>query len=134
MQAAKQRIGETARARRTHASGSSPAFAAADDTALLSALPIAAAIIGRNPDGSLKVLAHNSRFVEAVASSTCTAIDWDEAECLHSGPVAELFERYFADPLCDGELDFRDGEGIAARYLRIKLAPLPKRADRCRDA
>jgi diguanylate cyclase (GGDEF)-like protein len=133
MQAANQRIGEPARARRTLSSGKSPAlaspFATADDTALLGALPIAAAIIGRCPQGSLKVLAHNSRFVEAVARSSCDALDWDQAECLQAGPVAELFEHYFADPLCDGELDFRDGDGVAARYLRIKLAPLPKAAD-----
>jgi diguanylate cyclase (GGDEF)-like protein len=138
MQAAHQRKGETAPAPRTYASGNSPApghaalapaFATADDTALLDALPIAAAIIGRCLDGSLKVLAHNSRFVDSVARSSCTALDWDQADCLQTGPVAKLFERYFADPLCDGELDFRDGDGVAARYLRIKLAPLPKGED-----
>ncbi|HUG46043.1 MAG TPA: EAL domain-containing protein [Sphingomicrobium sp.] len=126
MQAAQQREGENTRARRTGVSGASPALVAADDMALLSALPIAAAIVGRLPDASLKVLAHNSRFVDAVARSSCTTVDWDQADCLQAGPVAELFERYFADPLDDGELDFRDGEGVAARYLRIKLAPLPK--------
>lgn len=94
--------------------------------ALLGALPIAAAIIGRDDDKSLKVLAHNSRFVDAIARSTCTATDWNEAECLKDGAVAELFEDYFADPLSTGELDIRDGEGVAARYMRIKLAPLPK--------
>jgi len=99
-----------------------------DDTHLLSALPIAAAIIGRDAPGSLKVLAHNSRFNEAIARSTCTASDWNQAECLKSGPIADLFEQYFTDPTSAGELDFRDGEGVAARYLRIKLAPLPKAA------
>jgi diguanylate cyclase (GGDEF)-like protein len=101
-------------------------LATANDVGLLSALPIAAAIIGRAEDGGLKVLAHNSRFIEAVAQSTCTATDWDEADCLKSGPIADLFEGYFADQLATSELDIKDGEGVAARYLRIKLAPLPK--------
>jgi diguanylate cyclase (GGDEF)-like protein len=40
-------------------------------------------------------------------------------------PIADLLTNFFAgsDPV--GELDFRDGEGFAARYFRIKLAPLP---------
>jgi diguanylate cyclase (GGDEF)-like protein len=103
-----------------------PPLATANDVGLLSALPIAAAIVGRAEDGALKVLAHNSRFIEAVAQSTCTATDWNEADCLKGGPIAELFEGYFADQLSVGELDIKDGEGVAARYLRIKLAPLPQ--------
>ena len=98
--------------------------AAGDDLALLSALPIAAAVIGQDDDGKPMVIAHNSRFLDAVVRSTCTATDWNDADCLKSGPIAELFESYFRDPLSAGELDFRDGDGVAARYLRIKLAPL----------
>ena len=126
MQAAEQRSRGPTRARRGDRRGSLLPLATADDSALLDALPIAAAIVGRGEDGSLKVLAHNSRFFEAVARSTCTAANWDEAECLKGGAVAELFEDFFADPLNSGELDLKDGEGVAARYLRIKLAPLPK--------
>jgi len=126
MQAAEQRSGVPTRVRRNDAQGSKPHLATADDTALLGALPIAAAIIGRDEAAALKVLAHNSRFVETVARSTCTATDWNEAECLKGGAIADLFEEYFANPLSAGELDFKDGEGVAARYLRIKLAPLPK--------
>jgi diguanylate cyclase (GGDEF)-like protein len=48
---------------------------------------------------------------------------------MKSGPVGALFDEYFADPLSGGELDIRDGEGVAARYLRISLAPLPNGAD-----
>ncbi len=106
----------------------------AGDTTLLGALPIAAAIVGRAADGTLQVLAHNSRFADRVRMSACTASDWNSAECLKSGPIAELFERYFDDPLSSGELDIRDGDGVSARHLRIRLAPLPKgssRMDRC---
>jgi diguanylate cyclase (GGDEF)-like protein len=125
MQAAEQRTGGRARARGRDSPELHAAAVAGDDLALLSALPIAAAVIGRDNDGNPMVLAHNERFVDAVALSTCTASDWNDADCLKSGPIAELFESYFEDPLSAGELDFKDGEGVAARYLRIKLAPLP---------
>ena len=96
-----------------------------DDAALLGALPIAAAVLTHNNDGAIRLQAHNERFRETVAQSTCSALEWDDAECLKAGPIAELLTKFFAgtDPL--GELDFRDGEGFAARYFRIKLAPLP---------
>jgi diguanylate cyclase (GGDEF)-like protein len=93
---------------------------------LLDALPIAAAIIGRKSKAKLEVLAHNGRFRETVAQSSCSAVDWSEADCLKNGPISELIHSYFAGSNPEGELDFRDGEGIAARYLRIKLAPLPR--------
>jgi diguanylate cyclase (GGDEF)-like protein len=128
MQAAEQRTGSRTRAHASDASGTPAALAGRDDIALLSALPIAAAVIGRDEDGKASVLAHNSRFVDAVARSTCTATDWNEADCLKSGPISELFESYFSDPSSAGELDIKDGDGVAARYLRIKLAPLPAAA------
>ncbi|MFP5328889.1 MAG: putative bifunctional diguanylate cyclase/phosphodiesterase [Alphaproteobacteria bacterium] len=102
-----------------------PPLATADDTALLDALPIAAAVLGRAEDGATVVLAHNSRFFDAVALSSCTATDWNKADCLKEGPIAQLFEGFFNDPLSGDELDIKDGEGVSARYLRIKLAPLP---------
>jgi hypothetical protein len=126
MQVAEQRTGRRTRARRSDASGRPAVVAAGDDLALLSALPIAAAVIARGDDGSPKILAHNSRFAEAIALSTCTTADWNDAECLKTGPISELFEEYFNNPCSAGELDLKDGDGVAARYLRIKLAPLPK--------
>jgi diguanylate cyclase (GGDEF)-like protein len=101
---------------------------------LLDALPIAAAIVERATDKSLCVTAHNSRFLGAVEQSSCTSVDWNDAECLRSGPIAELLNGFFDGTDLAGELDFRDGDGLAARFLRVKLAPLPKRngaAARC---
>ncbi|HVM38968.1 MAG TPA: hypothetical protein VM265_11355, partial [Sphingomicrobium sp.] len=80
----------------------------ADDAALLGALPIAAAVITRTICGQLQVLAHNSRFTDAVERSTCAALDWNQAECLRSGPIAELLTRFFDGEDCVGELDLRD--------------------------
>lgn len=92
---------------------------------MLGALPIAAAIIGQCDDGCMTVLANNERFRETVEGSTCQALDWNRAECLTEGPIAALLREFFADPCSTGELDFRDGEGVAARYFRLKLASLP---------
>ena len=97
----------------------------ADDAGLLEALPIAAAVIERTGDGELRVTAHNPRFRETVTQSTCTADDWNEADCLKSGPISELIHAYFDGTDPSGELDFRDGEGISASFFRVKLAPLP---------
>ncbi len=126
MQAASKRLPGPASHRRKATSGAQPHLASAEDAALLGALPIAAAVVARLEDGGIRVLAHNSRFRETVDQSNCNALEWDEAECLKAGPIAELLTNFFAgaDPI--GELDFRDGEGVAARYFRIKLAPLPR--------
>ena len=125
MQAAVNRLLDTKTVRQTEKSRARPHLATADDAALLGALPIAAAVIGK-ADYGLKILSFNERFRETVELSTCTALDWDEAECLKDGPIADLMHQFFADPVASGELDFRDGEGVAARYFRLKLAPLPQ--------
>src|SRR5438270_14033644 len=104
-----------------------PHFAAADDTALLNALPIAAAVIERNDKRKLEVTVHNSRFVDTVDKSKCTALDWNEADCLKQGAIADLIHSFFdrTNPL--GELDFKQGEGVSSQFFRLKLAPLPRR-------
>ena len=134
MQAAAHRLPRSERQRRTDNSGAKPHIATADDTGLLDALPIAAAIIERAAGAKLTVAAHNSRFFDTVQLSACTASDWNEADCLKSGPIAELLQAFFDGSSMAGELDFKDGEGVASRYFRVKLAPLPKRrasAARC---
>src|SRR5688500_8359935 len=125
MQAAAKRLPGPGRHRRSATPDARPYVATADDAALLGALPIAAAVIARHDDGGVHVLAHNSRFRETVDQSTCTALEWDKADCLREGPIAELLTNYFAGTDTLGELDFRDGDGVSARYFRIKLAPLP---------
>ena len=127
MQAAADRLSRPTRHRRAENIGAKPHLATADDAGLLDALPIAAAIIERGADAKLKVSAHNSRFLDTVRASTCTAMDWDQADCLKEGPIGDLLHSYFDGSDPNGELDFRDGEGISSRFFRVKLAPLPKR-------
>ena len=126
MQAAASRPASVQRLRRSDRLNAIPQSAAVDDIGLLNALPIAAAIIERADEGALKVAAHNSRFVDAVEQSNCTALDWNEAECLKAGPIAELIQNFFDGSDVTGELDFRHGEGVSAHFFRLKLAPLPK--------
>lgn len=125
MQAAAQRLPGSVRARQREIQGGAPPFATADDAALLAALPIAAAVVARSDDGCMAVVANNQRFRDMVEASSCTAVDWNAADCLREGPIATLLESFFADPDLASELDFRDGEGASARYFRLKLAPLP---------
>jgi diguanylate cyclase (GGDEF)-like protein len=127
MQAAATRAAGISKLRRADRSNASPQLAAADDIGLLNALPIGAAIIERARDGCLKVSKHNSRFVDIVQKSNCTALDWNEAECLKSGPVAELLQNFFAGGAAPDELDLKHGDGVSSHFFRVKLAPLPKR-------
>jgi diguanylate cyclase (GGDEF)-like protein len=126
MQAATHRLPRAGRQRRVDNPGPKPHLVTADGSGLLDALPIAAAIVQRGKDGALNVAAHNSRFFDTVQRSACTANDWNEADCLKSGPIADLLHRFFDGSDVGGELDFKDGEGVASRYFRVKLAPLPK--------
>ena len=103
-----------------------PHLVTADHAGLLNALPIAAAIIERQDDRGLKVAAHNQRFVDTVQQSTCSALDWNEADCLREGPIAETLQAFFDGSDVVGERDFRDGEGVSGHYFRMKLAPLPR--------
>src|SRR6476619_337358 len=94
MQAATTRSPEVQRLRRTDRLNATPHLRAGDDLGLVNALPIAAAIIERLDDGSLRVAAHNSRFLETVERSDCSALDWNEAECLKSGAIADLLQNF----------------------------------------
>jgi diguanylate cyclase (GGDEF)-like protein len=126
MQAAAARPPGVQRLRRTDRLNATPHFQTVDDLGLLAALPIAAAVIERTSGGTLRVAAHNERFVDTVKRSSCTATDWDDADCLKSGPIGELVRRFLdgADPA--GELDLKQGEGVASQFFRLKLAPLPR--------
>jgi diguanylate cyclase (GGDEF)-like protein len=96
----------------------------ANDRALLEALPIAAAIVGLNRQGILKLVDRNPRFDEVIASSGDAAMmAGDFSGCAHM-QIARLMSDFLADFDAPGELDFTDGEGISARHFRIKLAPL----------
>ena len=103
----------------------------------------------RRDDGSHPRAGAQQRFRDTVAQSTCTALNWDDAECLKAGPIAELLTDFFAGTDIVGELDFRDGEGVrralfpdqagaaAARAEGAAALPAQRRrphASRCRPS
>src|SRR5580765_7061749 len=103
MQAATHRLPRAGRQRRVDNPVPKPHLATADDTGLLDALPIAAAIVRRGKDRELNVAAHNSRFFDTVQRSACTATDWNDADCLKSGPIADLLQGFFDGTDIGGE-------------------------------
>src|SRR5919112_1095906 len=119
MQAAANRSAGIHRARRTDRLNATPHLGAVDDAGLLNALPIPAAILERTDDGKLRVADHNGRFTETVERSSCTALDWNEADCLRDGPIAELLQSFFEGKNTAGELDFKQGEGISSHFFRL---------------
>ena len=127
MQAAAPRPASGQRLRRSDRLNATPHLVTADDVGLLNALPIAAAIIELTDEGSLKVAAHNNRFVEAIERSNCIALDWNEADCLRAGPIADLLQKFFDGTEVVGELDFKQGDGVSSHFFRLKLAPLPQK-------
>ena len=127
MQAAVSRSAASPSARDAALDGpSSPRAPDADNSALLGALPIAAAIVGLTSKGVLKLIERNSRFDEAIAQTNDAAmIAGDFRHCVHL-QIAQLMSDFLADANAPSELDFCDSEGISARHFRIKLAPLQR--------
>ena len=129
MQAASNRPAAPKSARPAVQNGDSHIRATTDDTALLNALPIAAAVVGLTSKGVLALLARNPKFDEVMASTGDAAMAaGDFRNCTYL-EIAGLMTAFLADYSSRDELDFRDGEGVGARYFRIKLAPLPRHGD-----
>ena len=108
--------------------GAKPHLATADDTGLLDALPIAAAIIERSDDGSLKVMAHNSRFLETGrafhlrrARLERRRLPEDRAD---RRTDAEVLRRHATSPASSTS---RTAKGVSSQFFRMKLAPFPRR-------
>ncbi|MEO6359993.1 MAG: EAL domain-containing protein, partial [Sphingomicrobium sp.] len=128
MQAALQALPVSPKRRQGSQTGATP-HASADDLALLAALPIAAAIVSEDRD-SYVATARNDRFVEMVKRTGTPTFSWgDGPKMPETGPIAELLKAFFSGENHSGELDFTDGEGVAAHYFRVKLAPLPRGGD-----
>ena len=100
---------------------------------LLEALPIAAAIV-EHEAGATRIVAFNGRFDETVHISTAGSHDAVARTCLEGdGLIARTLEQWFRTDNAPGDLEFRDGSGVTARFYRLKLAPLPS-AGSCRRA
>ena len=100
-----------------------------DERVLIDALPIAAAVLARASDGTLRFVAINGKLTATIARSAANGFDASEDVLLKSGPIADTLHAYMSNEAgAPDELDFRDGNGISACYFRMKLAPLPRPA------
>ena len=112
------------------ASAGSKLPATSENRVLLDALPIAAGVVARNGHGTLRLTAWNRRLKDSIEQSTGTAFDASRLPMLSDGPIARLLDHFLAGVSnASDELDFRDGDGLAARHYRMKLAPLPSHAE-----
>ncbi|GAA4015022.1 hypothetical protein GCM10022280_12000 [Sphingomonas swuensis] len=94
---------------------------------LLAALPIAAAILEYEEE-RITIAAYNPRFEETVTISTVGTLEGMNASCLQGdGLIASHLRDWFDDCAVGPDLEFRDNSGVAARFYRLKLAPLPTR-------
>ena len=87
-------------------------------------LPPSSSATAKNRSRSSPTTAASSR---RSSNPPAQALDWNDAECLKSGPIADLVQKFFDGTDVTGELDFKDGEGVSSHYFRLKLAPFPRR-------
>ena len=101
-------------------------FDASSHRDLLDALPIAAAVVGINGRGLLKLIDRNIKFDEVMVSTGDTLMmSGDFRDCPH-GQIAGLMQGFLANFEASSELEFAHGDGVSARHYRIKLAPLAR--------
>lgn len=105
-----------------------PHSAASGDALLLDALPIAAAIVGQDAGGALRLCAVNEAFAAAFGLSGTIVPGSGIADCLRPGPLADHLSGWFDRNGAD-ELDIRDGQGLSTRYYRLRFSQLPSGED-----
>ena len=133
MQAAASRSAGVHHLRPDRSTGTPP-LAVADDVGLLDALPIAAAIFCLN-DSKLRIEAANARFVDLAECHGAPEKFAETFKHYASGKAGQFTLDYLTDPAtAPDELEWSDGEGLAQRFLRIKVSPLastPSAKHRC---
>ncbi|MCY7270958.1 MAG: bifunctional diguanylate cyclase/phosphodiesterase [Sphingomonas bacterium] len=104
------------------------------DRDLLDALPIAAAVVGLNSRGVLKLSDRNKKFDDVIQTIGDPAMMAGDFRDCTQFQIARLMESFLADFEAPSELEFSLGDGVGAIHYRIKLAPLardPKWGPRC---
>lgn len=125
MPAATNRSAAVSKLRRRDSYDAFPAPIGAHDRGLLDALPIAAAIFTL-VDGKLWVEGMNERFL-TLAQCGGSSVKFAETFKSYASSDGGLFVKAFlTDPAkAPDEIEFADGEGVSARFFRMKVAPLP---------
>jgi diguanylate cyclase (GGDEF)-like protein len=101
-----------------------PHLVAADDFGLLHALPIAAAVFTLK-QGKLWMEATNTRFLELAGCCGAPEKFASTFKKYAEGPGGAFTREYLLDPVgAAADLEYAEGEGVARRFLRLKLSPL----------
>ena len=97
---------------------------AADGTALLDALPIAAAIFTIQDD-RLWVEAMNTRFLELAGCYGRSETFAETFKRYATGAGGAFTRQFLLDPAsAPDEIEIAEGEGVGRRFLKLKLSPL----------
>ncbi|MEQ7873093.1 EAL domain-containing protein [Sphingomonas sp. ASV193] len=97
-----------------------------EDGALLAALPIGAAIFTLN-DGRLWIEGINRRFLDLSGCAGAPETFMATFKRYEAGPGGAFARAFLADPAgAPDEMELVDGDGVARRYLKLKLSPLAR--------
>src|SRR5881409_632312 len=130
MQAAASRSARVSKLPRPDRFDAFPLPQAADDCALLNALPIAAAIF-TSVDGKLWVDGMNERFQTLAQCDGAHERFAETFKRYAASPGGAFVKAFLSDPRkAPNEIEFVDGEGVSARYFRMKAALLPGQSSR----
>src|SRR3954452_19756608 len=134
MQAAASRLPRTIGRGRSDKMEASPGIQSADGTALLHALPIAAAIFTIS-SGKLWVEAMNVRFLELAGCHGTPEVFTETFKRYANGDGGAFTRAFLLDPGgAPDEIEIAEGQGVGRRFMKLKLSPLasgPCRAPRC---
>ena len=134
MQAAANRLPRALERAQTDRMGARLRADAADGTALLDALPIAAAIFTIQDD-RLWVEAMNTRFLELAGCSGRPEAFAETFKRYATGAGGAFTREFLLDPAsARDEIEIAEGEGVGRRFLKLKLSPLapnPSGSPRC---
>jgi diguanylate cyclase (GGDEF)-like protein len=132
MQAAAYRLPRAVPRVQSDKMGATPRTEAADGTALLDALPIAAAIFTISHD-KIWVEAMNTRFLELAGCYGKPEAFAETFRRYATGEGGAFTRAFLLDPAtARDEIEIAEGEGIGRRFLKLKLSPLASNgAPRC---
>src|SRR6476659_8224686 len=134
MTAAANRSAAPDGARAAAQDGAQASRVGAGDAALLDALPIGAGIFTLN-GGRLWIDGLNRKFLELAGCEGSPEAFAETFKRYAAGPGGNFAAAYLRDTAeAPDEIDLVEGEGVARRYLKLKLSPLsalPNGGPRC---
>jgi len=101
------------------------------DRRLLEALPIAAGIVGRGPDGLYLLQECNAKFVDIIAAPGLSS-DERKTGLFDLGPLGDGLRGFFEEDAETREFGCRTSAQVGGRDLAVKLAALASKGDQRR--